>query len=111
MYKYLLDDTSYTPFVGVSVRFTARMPSNIYSRSGAKMVGLGLSSIFENGISGVGCSQFFASYSAYGGDSIMWNVYAKRVLGLVFFGDLCSTLPWIMTRSPGSQSSFSRALP
>lgn len=51
-------------------------------------------------MSGVGCSQFFASYTAYGADSIMWNVYAKRVFGLRFFSDLCSTLPWMSTRSP-----------
>jgi hypothetical protein len=31
----------------------------------------------------------------------MWNVYANRVYGLLFRGDLCNTLPWMMTRSPG----------
>jgi hypothetical protein len=65
----------------------------------------GLSRILENGISGVGCSQFFASYSACGGDSIMWNVYANRVFGLRFFSDLCSTEPWMSTRSPGVSSA------
>ena len=30
----------------------------------------------------------------------MWNVYANRVCGLVFRSDLCSTAPWMMTRSP-----------
>jgi hypothetical protein len=30
----------------------------------------------------------------------MWKVYANRVCGLVFRSDLCSTEPWIRTRSP-----------
>ena len=63
------------------------------ARSGAKTVAFGVSSILENGISAVGCSQFFSSYAAHGEDSIMWNVYAKRVFTLVFLGDLWSTLP------------------
>lgn len=54
----------------------------------SRRVWFGVSSILENGISGVGCSQFFESYCAYGADSIMWNVYANRVFGLVFFSDL-----------------------
>jgi len=39
----------------------------------------GSSKTFENGIDGVGCNQFFASYIALGGDSIIWNVYANLV--------------------------------
>lgn len=54
----------------------------------------------ENGISFVGCSQFFSSYFAYGGLSIIWNVYANLVLGLVFRSDLCNTDPWMRTMSP-----------
>jgi len=48
----------------------------------------------------VGCSQFLSSYLAWGGESIMWKVYANRVRGLVFRFDLCNTAPWIRTRSP-----------
>ena len=39
-------------------------------------VELGVSRMCGNGVSAVGCSQFFWSYSAYGGDSIIWKVYA-----------------------------------
>lgn len=35
--------------------------------------------IRENGMASVGCSQFFESYAACGRESIIWNVYAKRV--------------------------------
>lgn len=56
-------------------------------------MGFGVSSMCGNGVSDVGCSQFFASYSACGGDSIMWKVYANRVFGLVLRSDLCRTLP------------------
>jgi len=67
--------------------------------------------ILEKGSACVGCSQFFSSYTACGGDSIMWNVYAKRVCGLRFFSDLCSTLPWMITKSPGSHVSRTYAPP
>lgn len=49
--------------------------------------------IRENGMASVGCSQFFESYVACGGESIIWNVYAKRVRWLVFLSDLCKTEP------------------
>lgn len=65
-----------------------------------RTLGFGASRTLENGISGVGCNQFFSSYTAYGDDSTMWNVYANRVFGLLFFSDLCSTVPWMSTRSP-----------
>ena len=54
----------------------------------------------EKGIALVGCNQFFSSYVAYGGDSIMWKVYANRVCRLRFFSLLCRTDPWIKTKSP-----------
>ena len=64
------------------------------------LVQAGASRILEKGMLGVGCSQFFSSYVAYGGESIIWNVYANRVNGLRFLSDLCRTLPWMMTKSP-----------
>lgn len=67
----------------------------------------GASSIRENGISAVGCSQFLRSYKAYGGESIIWNVYANRVYALLLRSDLCKTEPWINTRSPNSQTKSS----
>ena len=63
-------------------------------------VEFGVSRMWGKGFSGVGCNQFFSSYSAYGGDSIIWNVYAYRVCVLVLRSDLCSTLPWMRTKSP-----------
>lgn len=68
----------------------------------------GFGKIRENGISGVGCNQFFSSYAARGGDSIIWKVYANRVCGLVLRSDLCSTDPWIRTRSPQWEISLER---
>ena len=58
----------------------------------------------EKGIALVGCNQFFSSYVACGGDSIMWKVYANRVFRLRFFSLLCRTDPWIKTRSPEKSS-------
>jgi hypothetical protein len=69
-------------------------------------------------MSGVGCSQLRVEYwrdhvsqlcgtqrlcsdtFASGSDSIMWKVYAKRVLSDVLRGDLWRTEPWMITRSP-----------
>lgn len=40
-----------------------------------------------------GCSQFRSSYVHPSAPSITWNVYAYRLLSLVFFSLLCNTLP------------------
>ena len=56
----------------INLIFRASSSCNCYAPT--KTVVLGVSRMWGNGVSGVGCNQFFASYSAWGGDSTMWNV-------------------------------------